>query len=46
VIKSRRWEGHAARMGDMRNMYEFQTENLKGRDHLGDVRVVGNIILK
>jgi hypothetical protein len=41
-----RWEGHVARMGEMRNSYEIQSENLKTRDHSEDVGVDGKIILE
>jgi hypothetical protein len=38
VIKSRmmRWAGHAARMGQLRNVQKYYSENLKGRDHSAD----------
>jgi hypothetical protein len=46
VIKSRRineW-GHAIHMGEMRNVYKFWSENLKGRDYLEDLDVDGMVI--
>jgi hypothetical protein len=33
-------------MGKIKNTYEFYSENLKGRDNLGDMRVDRRIILK
>jgi hypothetical protein len=33
-------------MGRMRNAYKFWLENLKGRDHLEELRVDGRIILE
>jgi len=36
-------DGHVARMGKM--IWIFWFENLKGRDHLGDLGVGGKIIL-
>jgi hypothetical protein len=30
------WAVHVARMGDVRNSYNFYLEKLKGRYHLGD----------
>jgi hypothetical protein len=32
-----RWEGRAARVGEMRNPYRIVVENLKGREHLRDL---------
>jgi hypothetical protein len=47
AIKLRmRWAGHAASMREMRNVYIFWLENLKGRDHLEDLGVDGKIILQ
>jgi hypothetical protein len=47
-IKSRsiRWAGHVERMREVRNIYEFWSENLKGRDHCEDPSVDGNIVLE
>jgi hypothetical protein len=47
MIKSRRmkWAGHVARTGEIRNIYIY-SENLKARDHLADLDVVGRSILK
>jgi hypothetical protein len=47
VIKSRRmkWAGHVARMGERRCVYKVWLENLRERDHLGDLGVDGRIIL-
>jgi hypothetical protein len=44
VIKSRevRWAGHAARIGEMRNVYT----DLEGKDHLEDLGVDGKIGLE
>jgi hypothetical protein len=33
-------------MGDMRNAYKSLSENLKEREHLGDVSIDGMIILR
>jgi len=38
--------GHVARMGDMRDVYIFRLENLKGRYRLEDLGVDGRIILE
>jgi hypothetical protein len=48
VINSRRmkWERHAARMCEIRNAWEIQSENVKGGRHSGDLAVVLRIILK
>jgi len=48
VIKSRRMRtGHVACMEEMINIYiTFWLENLKGRDHLEDLGVDGNVILE
>jgi hypothetical protein len=48
VIKSRRmrWAGHVARMGERRGYTRFWWENLRERDHLGDLGLDGRIILK
>ena len=48
VIKSRRmrWVGHVARMVERRNVYRVLVGNLKERDHVGDPRVNGRIILR
>jgi hypothetical protein len=47
-IKSRRmkWTGYVACMKDMRNLTNFWSGNLKGRDHSEDPSVDGNIILE
>jgi len=39
------WAGHETRMGDMRNVYKFRSENLKGKGHLEDQGVDVLIIL-
>jgi len=41
-----RWAGHAARVSDMEVRTIFWLQNLKGRDHLEDTDVDGNIILE
>jgi hypothetical protein len=48
VIKSRRMTlaGHVARVGEMRNAYNFWLENLTGRDHSEDLGVDERIILE
>jgi hypothetical protein len=33
-------------MGEMRNVYNTSERNLKGRDHLEDISIDGNIILE
>jgi hypothetical protein len=39
--------GHVARMGEITNIYiTFWMGNMKGRDHLEDLRVNGRIILE
>jgi len=46
VIKSRKmgWMWHVTRMGDMHK--KFWSENLKGRDHSGDLGVDGRVKLE
>jgi hypothetical protein len=34
-----RWAGHVARMGEMRNVYNILSENIRGREHLKDLDV-------
>jgi hypothetical protein len=48
MMKSRRirMAGHVARVGDMRNIYKFWSENLKGKDQTEDLDVDGRIILE
>jgi hypothetical protein len=41
-----RCAGHVARMGDVKCIQNFRSENLKVRDHLEDLSVDGRIILK
>jgi hypothetical protein len=47
VIKARRMRCARliARMDEMRFMQKFWLENLKGRDHSKDLRVVGKVML-
>jgi len=47
VLKSRRvrWEGQAARIGDMRNAYNIMVRKPKGRVHLEDIGIDGKIML-
>jgi hypothetical protein len=47
-IKSRRmrWQEHVARMGEPRKHTKLQSENLKIRDNLRNLKVDGKIILK
>jgi hypothetical protein len=33
-------------MGELRNAYKIQLEDLKGRDYLGDLGIDGRVILK
>jgi hypothetical protein len=41
-----RWAGHKARIGDVRNaLYIFFSENLKRKEHLGDLHVDGKLML-
>jgi hypothetical protein len=47
VIKLKlRWEGHVARMEEMRNMRTISVGNMKGREHSEDLGIVGEIILQ
>jgi len=48
VIKSGRirWAEHVARMGEGRCVYRVLVGKPEGRDHLGDPRVDGRIILR
>jgi len=48
VIKSIRmiWAGHAARMGERRDLYGFWWGNLRERDHWGDPGIDERIILR
>jgi hypothetical protein len=42
-----RWVEHAARMGEMKNdEATLQSENVKGRNNLGDLSIHGRVILK
>jgi len=41
-----RWAGHVARMGGSRRAYRFWYGNLSKTDHLEDLGVDGNIMLK
>jgi hypothetical protein len=45
VIKSRRvrWEGRISRRGKMRNAYRILVENLKGKDHFGNLGIYERI---
>jgi hypothetical protein len=45
VIKSRRmrWAGHAARMGDMRDAYNFGRKTLKAGDNSEELGVDGTL---
>jgi len=45
VIKSRRWAGHVARIGERRDYTGFWRGNLRERDHLGDTGIDERIIL-
>jgi hypothetical protein len=44
VIKSKKWEGTIALLGEMHTT--FWSENLKGRDHSEDLSIDGKIILE
>jgi hypothetical protein len=48
MIKSRRmrWTWHVARMGERRDAYRFLVGKPEGSNHLEDLDVDGNIILK
>jgi len=48
VIKSWRmiWAGHAACMGELRNLCTVSVRNLKGRDYLEDLGMCERIILE
>jgi hypothetical protein len=46
VIKSRRWAGHVACMGEIEVYIGFWWEDPREGDHLGDPGVDGRIILK
>jgi hypothetical protein len=46
VIKSRRWAGHVARIGERRDVYRVLVGNLRERDHLGDPGIDERIILR
>jgi hypothetical protein len=48
VIKSERmrWTGRVARMGEARNIFEVQVENLIGRVYVRNIDEDGRIILK
>jgi hypothetical protein len=48
VIKSRRirWIGHAAHMGEMRNVYSILVGKLERRDHSEDLGIDGRLILE
>jgi hypothetical protein len=48
VIKSTRigWAWHVERMEEMRNLYNFLFESLKGRVHSEDLDVVGKVVLE
>jgi hypothetical protein len=41
-----RWAGHVASVEEIRNAYKISVEKLKGRNHLEDRDVDGNIILE
>jgi hypothetical protein len=36
--------GHIGRMGEIKNAYKNWLENLKGREHLEELRIDGRII--
>jgi hypothetical protein len=44
--EGRKWMGHVACMTRIRNTYRILAENLKERDHLGDISIDRRIILK
>jgi len=46
VIKRMRWAGHVARWKRWERHKKFCSDNLKGRDYLGDFDIDGKIILK
>ena len=46
MIKSRRWAGHVARIGERRDVYRVLVGNLRERDHLGDPGIDERIILR
>jgi hypothetical protein len=41
-----RWAGQVEHIGEMKNAYIFRLENIKGKQHLGDVGVDEKIILE
>jgi hypothetical protein len=43
--KSDAW-GHEAHIGQIRENTTFQSENARGRDHLGDIRMILKWILQ
>jgi hypothetical protein len=45
-LRNMRWAGHVACMADGKMHAECWSDNLKGRDHLGELGVDVNIILK
>jgi len=46
MIKSRRWVGYVARIGERKGYIGFGWENMRENDHLGDPAVDGRIILR
>jgi hypothetical protein len=46
VIKSKRWVGHVARIGEGKACMGIWWVNLRERDHWGDPGVDGRIILR
>jgi len=38
--------GHVIRMGEIKNVYRMLSENLKGRDHPGNLGIDGRTILE
>jgi hypothetical protein len=40
-----RWAGHAARMGEIRNVYKTFVEKTEGKNHSEDLGIDGKIIL-